>query len=103
MVGLDTPETIERYQKVSDGTFYTMYGQTETSCLATMGPYNDRPGAAGQVIPMAKVRLLDKYVKLVAVGKIGEIAMQGPMVFLRLMGALGRQWLHFSKLLASYR
>ena len=81
VVGLDTPETIERYQKVSGGTFYSMYGQTETSCLATMGPYNDRPGAAGQVIPMAQVRLLDKNDKPVAVGEVGEIAMQGPMVF----------------------
>jgi long-chain acyl-CoA synthetase len=81
VTGLDTPETIERYQERTGGTFYAMYGQTETSCIATYGPYNDRPGAAGRPIALADVRLVDAHDRPVPVGQVGEIAMRGPMVF----------------------
>ncbi|MBW2207895.1 MAG: AMP-binding protein, partial [Deltaproteobacteria bacterium] len=30
VAGLETPETIEKYQKVTGGIFYVLYGQTET-------------------------------------------------------------------------
>ena len=81
VVGLEAPPTIERYQSVTGGVFYVMYGQTETSCVATFGRYNDRPGSAGRMLPMAEVRLLDESDRPVGVGEIGEIAMRGPMVF----------------------
>ncbi|MDH3722018.1 MAG: AMP-binding protein, partial [Desulfobacteraceae bacterium] len=61
VMGLDTPETIEKYQHVTGGTFYSIYGQTETTGLATMGQYNDRPGSAGKMVPFGKVRLVDDY------------------------------------------
>ena len=79
--GLDTPETIEKYQEITGGTFYCMYGQTETSCVATFGAYNDRPGSAGKTLPLAEVRLVDDYDRPVPVGQVGEITMKGPMVF----------------------
>jgi long-chain acyl-CoA synthetase len=79
--GLDTPDTIEKYQKITGGTFYCMYGQTETSCVATFGAYNDRPGSAGKMLPLAEVRLVDDYDRPVPVGQVGEITMKGPMVF----------------------
>jgi long-chain acyl-CoA synthetase len=81
VAGLDTPETIEKYQEMVSGTFYCMYGQTETSCVATLGPYNDRPGSAGKMLPLAAVRLVDDYDRPVPVGQVGEITMKGPMVF----------------------
>jgi acyl-CoA synthetase (AMP-forming)/AMP-acid ligase II len=81
VTGIDTPETIERYQKATNGTFYSMYGQTETSCLATFGAYSDRPGAAGKMLPLAEVRLVDDYDRPVPAGQVGEITMRGPMVF----------------------
>jgi long-chain acyl-CoA synthetase len=81
VTGLDTPETIERYQARTGGTFYTMYGQTETSCIATYGRYDDRPGAAGRPIALADVRLVDDHGRPVPVGQVGEIAMRGPMIF----------------------
>lgn len=81
VVGLDNPETIERYQKTTGGTFYCMYGQTETSCVAAYGRYNDRPGSAGRVIPLADIRLVDDQDRPVARGSVGEIAVKGPMVF----------------------
>ncbi|MBW1781017.1 MAG: AMP-binding protein [Deltaproteobacteria bacterium] len=79
--GLDTPDTIEKYQEITGGTFYCMYGQTETSCVATFGAYNDRPGSAGRTLPLAEVRLVDDYDRPVPVGQVGEITMRGPMVF----------------------
>jgi long-chain acyl-CoA synthetase len=81
VLGLEAPETIERYENATGGTFYCMYGQTETSCLATMGPYRDCPGAAGRTIPFAQVRLVDDYDRPVADGQVGEITMKGPMIF----------------------
>jgi acyl-CoA synthetase (AMP-forming)/AMP-acid ligase II len=81
VTGIDTPETIERYQKATGGTFYSMYGQTETSCLASFSAYSDRPGAAGKMLPLAEVRLVDEYDRPVPVGQVGEITMRGPMVF----------------------
>ena len=81
VIGLGTPEDIERYQTLSGGTYYCMYGQTETSCLATMGRYQDQPGSAGKTIPLADIKLVDDNDEPVAVGEAGEIAMKGPMVF----------------------
>lgn len=81
VAGLEAPGTIEKYQDVTGGTFYVLYGQTETSCLATFGPYNDQPGAAGRTLPLAEVRLVDDYDRPVPVGEVGEITMKGPMVF----------------------
>ncbi len=81
VLGLDTPETIEKYQATTGGTFYCMYGQTETSCLATLGKYSDRPGSAGKTIALADVMLVDDYDRPVATGETGEIVMKGPMVF----------------------
>lgn len=81
VMGLDGPETIERFQKVAGGIFYNMYGQTETSCLATMGRYDDRPGSAGRPILLGLVELVDEADTAVATGQVGEITLKGPMVF----------------------
>lgn len=81
VVGLESPETIERYQKTTGGTFFCMYGQTETSCVATFSAYDERPGSAGRMLPLAQVRLVDEYDRPVPVGQVGEITMKGPMVF----------------------
>ena len=81
VMGLDAPETIDRYQKVTGGTFYSMYGQTETSCLATLGRYDDRPGAAGRPIALGQVELVDDEDNPLPVGQEGEITLTGPMVF----------------------
>lgn len=79
--GIENPETIERYQKLTGGTFFCVYGQTETSAMATLGRYDDRPGAAGKTLELADVRLVDDNDNPVNPGEIGEIAVKGPMVF----------------------
>jgi acyl-CoA synthetase (AMP-forming)/AMP-acid ligase II len=81
VIGLDAPETIERFQKVTGGTFFCLYGQTETSALASMGLYNDCPGAAGRPLPLAGVELVDDTDQPVAPGAVGEIVVRGPLVF----------------------
>jgi acyl-CoA synthetase (AMP-forming)/AMP-acid ligase II len=81
VMGLDAPETIERYQKVTGGRFYNMYGQTETSCLTTMGRYDDCPGSAGRPIPLGLVVLVGDDDQAVPAGEVGEITLTGPMVF----------------------
>ena len=81
VIGIESPETIERYQKQVGGTFYVLYGQTETSAFATLGLYSDRPGCAGRAIPLADVRLVDDSDRAVPAGQVGEIAVKGPMVF----------------------
>ena len=59
VVGLDSPETIRAYQDRTKGCFYAFFGQTETSCLATIGPYNHRPGSAGQPVFAGEVTVVD--------------------------------------------
>lgn len=81
VMGLGTPKDITRFQETTGGIYYTLYGQTETSGLATMGPDNDKPGAAGKTIALADVRLVDELDRPVAAGAVGEIVVKGPMVF----------------------
>jgi len=79
--GLEAPAVIEKYLETTGGNFYCMYGQTETSAIATMAPYSEKPGSAGRTIQLADVRLVDDDDQPVAMGATGEIAVKGPMVF----------------------
>ena len=81
VAGLESPAVIEEYQKLTGGTFICMYGQTETSAIATMGRYSDRPGSAGKTIQLSNVQIVDDNDRPRPPGEIGEIAVKGPMVF----------------------
>jgi long-chain acyl-CoA synthetase len=81
VVGLGTPVTIEQFQSMTGGWYYAMYGQTETSCLTTMGRYSDRPGSAGKIVLLADVQLVDDRDHPVPLGTVGEITVKGPTVF----------------------
>lgn len=81
VAGLEAAATIERYQQKTGGTFFSMYGQTETSCVATFGAYSTMPGSAGKTLPLAQVRVVDEEDQDSPVGEVGEIVMKGPMVF----------------------
>ncbi len=81
VIGLGTAQDIEKYQAVTGGTYYCMYGQTETSCLASMGRYNDQPGSAGRMIPLGDVRVVDPGDRPLPPGMVGEIVVKGPAVF----------------------
>lgn len=81
VLGIDRPETIAHYRQKTGGTFYSLFGQTETSMVVTMGTYDERPGSAGRPIPLVDVRLVDDNDAPVPTGKAGEIVVRGPVVF----------------------
>ncbi len=81
VVGLGIPEDIDRYQKMTGGTYYCIYGQTETSMLATIGRYNDAPGSAGKPVILADVCTVDDDGRPLPSGEPGEIVVKGPLVF----------------------
>jgi len=81
MAGLDVPQTIERYQQLTGGTYYSLYGQTETSMVVSLDSYNACPGAAGRPMPLTQITIVDDDDRPVADGETGEIVVRGPMVF----------------------
>jgi acyl-CoA synthetase (AMP-forming)/AMP-acid ligase II len=80
--GLDSPETIRRFEQLCpQARFWSVFGQSETSGFVTMGPFRDRPGAAGLPTFLATVAVLDDADTPVAPGEVGEIGVRGPLVF----------------------
>jgi long-chain acyl-CoA synthetase len=79
--GLDQPELIKEIEKISGATFWTAFGQSETSGLVTFGRYFERPGSAGKPVYMAEVEIMDRYGNILQTGKSGEIVVRGPMIF----------------------
>ncbi len=81
VVGLETPETVKKWEKATDSSFWTMYGQTETSGLITFAKYLTKPGSAGKISALANIRIADDFDTLLPCGSTGEILVRGPLVF----------------------
>ena len=81
VAGLDAPPTIQRLHEQTTATFWTGFGQSETSGFVSIQRVKDRPGSAGRPVPAADVRLVDDYDRPVATGTPGEIVVRGPLVF----------------------
>ena len=79
--GLDHPDTVRKFQELTGGTFWTAFGQSETSGFVTFAPYFERPGSAGIPAYMADVEVVDEAGNILPPGKTGEIVVRGPMVF----------------------
>jgi acyl-CoA synthetase (AMP-forming)/AMP-acid ligase II len=79
--GLDAPATIQRLHDETQAQFWTGFGQSETSGFVSIQRVRDKPGAAGQPIPVCRVRLVDDYDRDVPAGTPGEIVVRGPLVF----------------------
>jgi long-chain acyl-CoA synthetase len=79
--GLDAPQTIQRLHERTGATFWTGFGQSETSGFVTLQRVVDRPGTSGKPVPVSRVRLLDDYGREVPAGAPGEIVVRGPLVF----------------------
>jgi acyl-CoA synthetase (AMP-forming)/AMP-acid ligase II len=81
VLGLDAPDTIQRLHQESGAKFWTGFGQSETSGLATMGSVEEKPGSAGRPIAIAEIRCVDTDGDDVPPGEPGEIVVRGPIVF----------------------
>jgi len=81
VLGIDTPKIVDRYQTLTGGRFYSLFGQTETALVATMSPFSERPGSAGRPIALVDIELMDDEDRPVPAGQTGEIVIRGPMVF----------------------
>lgn len=82
VIGLENPEIAEKWESRTGSTFWTMYGQTETSGLITFAPWADRPGGAGLPGPLSNISIQDESGGHLRLGETGEISLQGPLVFL---------------------
>jgi acyl-CoA synthetase (AMP-forming)/AMP-acid ligase II len=82
VTGLDTAPTIERFEtECPNATFWAAFGQSETSGLATLSPYRDRPKSAGRPLFWRSIAVVDSDDRPKPVGETGEIVARGPTVF----------------------
>jgi acyl-CoA synthetase (AMP-forming)/AMP-acid ligase II len=82
VAGLDTPETIARFEAACPAArFWAGYGQSETSGFVTLSPWRARPGSAGRVTGLNLVAVVDELDRDLPAGEIGEIVVRGPLVF----------------------
>ena len=81
VLGLDQPDTIAAFEQRAACTFWTLYGQTETSGFVTLAPVGENPGSAGRQGLLTTFRIVDDDDQDVPAGTQGEIVVQGPLVF----------------------
>lgn len=81
VLGIDQPENIKLFEEKTNGKFWILYGQTETSGLVTFSPSSERFGSAGKQGLLTKMKIVDEYDREVPTGESGEIIVQGPLVF----------------------
>jgi acyl-CoA synthetase (AMP-forming)/AMP-acid ligase II len=80
--GIDVPETIARLRTTCpQATFWSAYGQTETSGSVSLAPFDERPGSAGRPTALNTVAVVDELDRPLPTGATGEIVVRGPMVF----------------------
>lgn len=79
--GLETPDTIKRFEEQTASTFWFGYGQTEVSAAVTLAPFRERPGAAGRPLSFTELDIVDEYGRFLEPGNVGEIVVRGPVVF----------------------
>ncbi len=82
VTGLDSPETMQRLHDETGATFWTGFGQCETSGFVTIQNARERLGCAGKAGELCSVRLVDDDDRETPPGEDGEIVVRGPLVFL---------------------
>ena len=81
VMGLEGPDVIEKLHNVTDAKFWTTYGQAETTSPVTFGLFDSRPGSAGKPSPLAHIKIMDSDDNPIQESEVGEIVVQGPLVF----------------------
>jgi len=80
VIGLEGPDTAKRLQDTTNATFWSGFGQSETSGFVTIQPYFERAGAAGRPAALSQVELRSDDDEPLAIGEVGEIVVRGPVV-----------------------
>jgi acyl-CoA synthetase (AMP-forming)/AMP-acid ligase II len=81
VLGLDGPDNIKPFEEKTNAKFWILYGQTETTGLATLSPAMEKPGTAGKQCLLARIKIVDEADNEAGVDEAGEILVQGPLVF----------------------
>lgn len=81
VLGIDTPDQIASFEKKTGAVFWMLYGQTETSGMVTFSPASEKPGSAGRQGLMIRMAIVDADDRPLPTGEVGEIVVQGPLVF----------------------
>jgi acyl-CoA synthetase (AMP-forming)/AMP-acid ligase II len=82
ILGIDVQETIKRFESIGDGQFWLVYGQTETMGLTSVCSNREKPGCAGKPGPLVDIKIINEFDHEVETGKVGEILVRSPLVFL---------------------
>ncbi|HUL36804.1 MAG TPA: AMP-binding protein [Thermodesulfobacteriota bacterium] len=86
VLGIDMQETIKRFESLGHGQFWLVYGQTETMGLTSVCSNREKAGCAGKAGPLVDIKIVDEFDHEVEAGKVGEILVRGPLVFLGYWG-----------------
>ena len=78
---LNPPEVIQQYLDLDRGDYWTGYGQTETTGIATLVNFLEKPGSAGRVVAGLEMRIVDEQGREVPNNQPGEIIVRGNLVF----------------------
>jgi len=81
VLGIDTQETIKRFENLGHGEFWLVYGQTETMGLTSVCSNREKAACAGKPGPLVHIKIIDEFDHDVETGKVGEILVRGPLVF----------------------
>ena len=79
--GIEDKKTIYQFKEKSESKFWSAYGQTETAGAIAICPYFERPGSAGKISPISRIKIVDEYDQPVGTNIPGEIVVRGPLVF----------------------
>ena len=78
---LNPLEVVQQYLSLNRGDYWTGYGQTETTGIATLINAQEKPGSAGKVVDGLELRIVNDNDQDVPVDQPGEIVVKGNLVF----------------------
>jgi len=78
---LNPPEIIQKLLTDTKAQYWTGYGQTETTGVATWINAVEKPGSAGKAVPSLELRIVNELDEDMPAGEPGEIIVRGPLVF----------------------